>query len=176
LNRYEVTVLFRVSPISKVGSYWVTSSRYGLGTSPAPDLAGISPAVRTQGRDPLCLPLLRFDPPLRFISETFAANLSASNNSPGISSPYSAQQRKSTSLCCQKASSTEPKVQSRYPPAAPTLLATVPLSGFLNLSATLLLPLASHRFQVGDTLGVMPFRGLVPSRSLPQLITVRMPS
>lgn len=58
------------------------------------------------------------------------------------------------------------EVLQRRLPAGPTLLATVPLTGFLNLPAVLLLPSPSHRFQMGGTLGVMSFRGLIPLQSL----------
>jgi hypothetical protein len=45
---------------------------------------------------------------------------------------------------------------NQYPPAVPTPLATVPLSGFLNLSATLFLLLPPYRFQAGNAHGVRP--------------------
>jgi len=43
-------------------------------------------------------------------------------------------------------------------------LATEPLSGFHNLSTTIL-PIPSCHFQAGNTPGVLPFRGFRPSRS-----------
>jgi hypothetical protein len=59
-----------------------------------------------------------------------------------------------------------PESLVRYLLAGPTLPTTVPLSGFLNLSATLLLSLSPYRFQAGDTHGVCPSRDLFLSRSL----------
>jgi hypothetical protein len=58
-----------------------------------------------------------------------------------------------------------PKTAAKYLPTGPNPPATVPLSGFLNLSATLLLLLPSYRFQIGGVHGVASFRGLFLSRS-----------
>jgi hypothetical protein len=75
-----------------------------------------------------------------------------------------------------KATLTRPEGLVRSSPAGPTLPATVPLSGFLNLSATLLLSLPSHHFQVGGTRGVVPSRDLLLSRRLRQLVAAGFPS
>lgn len=48
----------------------------------------------------------------------------------------------------------------------PNLPATVPLTGFLNLSAASFSPTPSHHFQAGNALGVSPFRGF-PFRAAP---------
>jgi hypothetical protein len=58
-----------------------------------------------------------------------------------------------------------PKTAASCPLTSPASPATVPLSGFLNLSATLLLLLPPYRFQIGGTHGVASFRGLFLSRS-----------
>jgi len=52
------------------------------------------------------------------------------------------------------------------PPAAPKLPATVPPSGFFNLSVAFFSPLPSHHFQAGNAHGVSPFRGF-PSHAAP---------
>jgi hypothetical protein len=142
------------------------------------DLAGIPPSALFQRRDSLNFPLLRFDPPLWFVPEAPVLNLSVENNSHGIYFPFSVhRQRESTSFrLTGKLLLTQPEGLAKYPPAGPTLLATVPLSGFLNLSATLLLSPPPYRFQTGNTRGVAPFRGLVLSQSLRQLIAARLPS
>ena len=75
-----------------------------------------------------------------------------------------------------KATPTRPEGLAGSSPAGPTLPATVPLSGFLNLSATLLLSLPPHRFQVGGTPGVVPSRDFLLSRSLRQLVAAGLPS
>jgi hypothetical protein len=50
-------------------------------------------------------------------------------------------------------------------PTGPTLPTTVPLTGFLNLSADFFLSPPSCHFQAGGTPGVPPFRGLfLPQR------------
>lgn len=54
---------------------------------------------------------------------------------------------------------------TRNPLAGPTQQATVPLSGFPNLSAALLFPSPPCLFQAVGTLGVLPFRGSCLSRS-----------
>ena len=78
--------------------------------------------------------------------------------------------------CNRKASLAIPNGLARSSPAGPTLPATVPLPGFLNLSATLLLLLPPHHFQAGGTHGVAPSRELFLSRSLRQLVAARIPS
>jgi hypothetical protein len=55
---------------------------------------------------------------------------------------------------------------SQYLPTGPNLSATVPLTGFLNLPATLLLSKPSHHFQIGGTHGIAPSRDLFLSRSI----------
>jgi hypothetical protein len=68
------------------------------------------------------------------------------------------------------------KSRTKISPAGPTPLATVSLSGFFNLSATLLLSLPPYHFQEGGTHGVAPFRDLFLSRSLQQLVAAEIPS
>jgi hypothetical protein len=75
-----------------------------------------------------------------------------------------------------KASLLQPKGRLRSLPAASTLPATVPLSGFFNLSATLLLSPPPHHFQAGGTHGVIPSRDFLLSRSLRQLVAAGLPS
>lgn len=75
-----------------------------------------------------------------------------------------------------KATLTRPEGLARSSPAGPTLPATVPLSGFLNLSATLLLSLPPYRFQIGGAHGVAPSRDFLLSRSLRQLVAAGIPS
>lgn len=66
-------------------------------------------------------------------------------------------------------------LRRRILPATPTSPATVSLSGFLNLLATLFLSLPSHHFQMGDTHGILPSRDLVLDRSVTALPTVLGP-
>lgn len=54
----------------------------------------------------------------------------------------------------------------RDSPTGPTPPTTVPLAGFLNLSAAFFLSLPSCHFQAGRAHGVSPFRGLFLSHSL----------
>jgi hypothetical protein len=70
-----------------------------------------------------------------------------------------------TSCPYGQATGQRPKKLPGCLPTGPTRLTTVPLTGFLNLSATLfLLPPSSH-FQAGGTHGVASFRGLIFPRS-----------
>jgi hypothetical protein len=126
----------------------------------------------------LNIPLLRFASPLWFILETPVLNLSIENS---LSWGFLSLQRIWTARIHVlpfdgKAPLTRPKSLARVSPAGPTLPATVPLSGFLNLSAILLLSLPPYRFQAGNTHGIAPFRDFLLLRSLQQLVAVRLPS
>jgi hypothetical protein len=57
-----------------------------------------------------------------------------------------------------------PRCYRGGPPAGPTLPPTVPLSGFLNLSAAFFLSPPSCHFQASGARGILPFRGLLLSR------------
>ena len=93
--------------------------------------------------------------------------LSTRGDSHGICCPFNALSSQSPrpSVLREGCLTTSPKTAASCPPAGPTPPATVPLSGFLNLSATFLLLLPPYHFQIGGVHGVAPFRGLVLSRS-----------
>jgi hypothetical protein len=123
--------------------------------------AGIPLSARVQGSDSLNCPLLRFDPPMRLVPKT-CPGLSAEGNSHGVSFPFNAyRQLESTSLrLTGRLPDDHPKTAVSCLLAGPTPPATVPLSGFRNLSATFFLRLPSYRFQIGGVPGVASFRGL----------------
>lgn len=73
--------------------------------------------------------------------------------------------RRSTAVPVSRSGSPAP-FQAGIPPAVPQLPATVPPSGFLNLSVTSFSPMPSHHFQAGNARGVSPFRGF-PSHAGP---------
>jgi hypothetical protein len=58
-------------------------------------LAGIPHPALVQGRDSKDIPLLRFNPPLRFVPETSVLHLSVQNHSHGISFPFNASSNES---------------------------------------------------------------------------------
>jgi hypothetical protein len=126
----------------------------------APNPAGIPSSARVQGSDSLNCPLLRFDPPLRYVPKP-CPDLSVESNSHGVCLPFNAyRQLESTSFrLTGRRAIDAPKTAAGCLPIGPTPSATVPLSGFLNLSATLLLLLPSYRFQAGGVHGVASFRG-----------------
>jgi hypothetical protein len=167
LNHFEVIVPFRVFRGSEV----VSSSGYSLPVRPwcprrLPDPAGIPSSARVQGSDSLNCPLLRFDPPLRFVPKP-CPGLSAEGDSHGVCFPFNAyRQLESTSFrLTGRLPDDAPKTAASCPPTGPNPPATVPLSGFLNLSATFLLLLPSYHFQIGGVHGVASYRGLFLSRS-----------
>lgn len=99
---------------------------------------------------------------LRGISRTLRPQHFDAGTSHGVLLPYSAQGEGNPRLAGfpvklpgfhQESASWSPK------------LATVPLSGFPNLSAALFFPSPACRFQAVGTLGVIPFRGSCLSRS-----------
>ena len=100
-------------------------------------LAGIPYPALVQGRDSQDIPLLGFNPPTRFLPETSVLHLSVQNHSLGVSFPFNALGNESprpprfTGLAVRL----DPKTGS-VAPTGPTPPTTVPLTGFLNLSAT----------------------------------------
>jgi hypothetical protein len=137
-----------------------------LASAKVPSPSGIPFSARVQGSDSLNCPLLRFDPPLRFVPKT-CPGLSTEGNSHGVFFPFNAsRQLESTSFrLTGRLPDDAPKTAASCPLTGPNPSATVPLSGFLNLSATFLLLLPSYRFQIGGAHGVASFRGLFLSRS-----------
>jgi hypothetical protein len=146
-----------------------------LGLARTPGLAGIPISDRVQGRDSLNVPLLRFSSPLWRKPENHVSNLSAEDDSPGILFP-SAHEATRVHVLPFDGKTPNPLREVNWirrwshPPA------TVPLSGFLNLSATLFLSLPPYHFQEGSTHGIAPSRGLFLSQSLQQLIAAGLPS
>jgi hypothetical protein len=137
-----------------------------LAPAKAPDPSGIPSSVRAQGSDSLSFPLVRFDPPLRYVPKPPPWPLDRGQLSWDSLPLQRIKQPESTSFrFTGRLSGSNPKTAVSYPPTGPTPSATVPLSGFLNLSATLLLWLPSYHFQIGGVPGVAPFRGLFLSRS-----------
>jgi hypothetical protein len=137
-----------------------------LALAKAPNSSGIPSTARAQRRDSLSYPLVGFDPPLRFIPKASPWPLSRGQLSWDLFPLQRIRLRESTSFCLtRRRPGKKPKNPASYPLMGPNPSATVPLSGFLNLSATLFLSLPSYHFQVGGVLGVAPFRGLFLSRS-----------
>jgi hypothetical protein len=101
------------------------------------------------------------------LSRNLCPGLSAESNSRGVSFPFNAyRQPESTSFrLTGRLPDDAPKTAASCSLTVPIPPATVPLSGFLNLSATLLLLLPSYPFQIGGVPGVASFRGLFLSRS-----------
>lgn len=131
-----------------------------------PDPAGIPSSVRARGSDSPSFPLLRFDSPLRYVPKPLPWPLGRGQLSWDFFPLQRIKQPESTSFrLTGRLPDSNPRTAASCPPAGPTPPATVPLSGFLNLSATLLLLLPSHHFQMGGAPGVVPFRGLLLSRS-----------
>jgi hypothetical protein len=133
----------------------------------APDPSGVPFSARAQRRDSSSVPLLRFDPPLRFDPKAPPWPLSRGQ----LSWDFLPLQRTWATRVHvlpfdgKATPRSSPKTAASCPLARPTAPATVPLSGFLNLSATLFLSLPPYHFQIGGTHGVAPFRGLFLSRS-----------
>lgn len=131
-----------------------------------PDPSGIPSSVRAQGSDSLSFPLLRFDPPLRYVPKPLPWPLDRGRLSWDFLPLQRIKQPESTSFrLTGRLPDSNSKTTVSCPLVGPTPPATVPLSGFLNLSATLFLLLPSYHFQIGGILGVAPSRGLLPSRS-----------
>jgi hypothetical protein len=124
------------------------------------------------------VPLVRFDPPLRFMPKTSAQKPLGLGRLSWVSFPL--QRSKATRVHVfpfdGKAPSTSTEESAEYAPAGPTLPATVSLTGFLNLPATLFLSWPPYHFQIGGTHGVAPSRDLILSRSLQKLIAPEIPS
>jgi hypothetical protein len=117
------------------------------------------------GRDSLNNPLVRFDPPLRYVPNNPPWLLEPRATLMGFPSPSAHKATESTSHASQQGTENHPKKAPSCVLADPTRPTTVPLTGFLNLSATFLLCLPSNRFQIGGAHGVASFRGLILSRS-----------
>jgi hypothetical protein len=105
----------------------------------------------------LSIPLLRFNPPLRFTPETSVLNLSAQDNSHGIFFPYSAYR--------QKESTSSPFDRRSQLARSENCSSTVDGSHSINygvahelsqLPSDLLLSLPPCHFQTGGTHGVRP--------------------
>lgn len=138
--------------------------------SPGPALAparalspsGISSSARVQGSDSLNCPLLRFDPPLWFVPKSCPLPFQQGTPLMGFLSPTTHQAAGVHVLPPKRKTRQQySKKQYQLLLKVPTPSATVPLSGFPNLSATLLLRRPSYRFQIGGVPGVVSFRGLL---------------
>jgi len=102
-----------------------------------PCLSGFSFTTRVQRRDSLNVPLLRFNPPSRFVPVTSVLLLSAQDNSHGIFVPLQCvRHREFTSFRLTGRLSGSARRPPQRPPVVPKPPATVPLTGFFNLSAT----------------------------------------
>jgi hypothetical protein len=131
-----------------------------------PDASGIPSSTRAQSSDSLSFPLLRFDPPLRFIPKTLPWPLSRGRLSWDSVPLQRFRQPESTSFrLTGRRPGNSPRTITSCVLTGPTPPATVPLSGFLNLSAAFFLLLPPYRFQIGGAHGVAPSRGLFPSQS-----------
>jgi hypothetical protein len=137
-----------------------------LAPAKAPDSSGIPSSVPAQGSDSLNYPLLRFDPPLRYVPKPLPWPLDRGQLSWDSFPLQRIRQLESTSFrLTGRLPDSNPKTAASCPLAGPILLATVPLSGFLNLSATFLLLLPPYHFQIGGVHGVAPSRELILPRS-----------
>lgn len=120
-------------------------------------LAGIPYPALAQGRDSQDIPLLRFNPPSRFLPETSVLHLSVQNHSPGISFPFNASGNESprpprlTGLAVRLGPKTESASADGSHPASYGAAHSLsqPLSDFL-------LSLPSCHFQTGGVHGVRP--------------------
>lgn len=128
------------------------------------DLSGIPSSARIQGRDSWDAPLLGFDPPPRYVPKSLFPTSRCENHSPEVYAPSVHAAWKSTAL-------------ASYPARAPhdlhreNLLTVPPVSYGVahRLSqpfSDFFLPKPSHHFQMGNALGVSPFRGF-PFRAAP---------
>jgi len=93
-------------------------------------------------------------PSFTVFPEVPAHGLSTEGTSLGVPRPYSARGGESPRLAGCPVEL--PDVSARNLPAGPTPPATVPLTGFLNLSAAFFLSPPSHHFQAGGARGVFP--------------------
>jgi len=139
---------------AKYQGYWVPRSRYDLSARRTHGPSGISSSARAQRRDSLSNPLLGFDSPTRLVPMSSPKASQPKAPLLGFLFPYSARvERESTSCRCYPV---------RLPgftgnlSASPTLPTTVPLAGFLNLSAAFFLSPTSCHFQTGGAHGVCP--------------------
>jgi len=124
--------------------------------------SGIPPSALVQGRDSLDVPLMRFDPPSRSPRSPPSSSRSE-GNSPGVRAPTALKEaRVHVRSRCDRppkwlsSASQAPRELPGNPLAVPMSPATVPLSGFPNLSAAFLLSLPPYHFQVGGARGVCP--------------------
>jgi hypothetical protein len=173
-NRRGVTVPFRVLPGSEVASLL----GYPLPVRPR----------RSQNARPFRYSFLRPHPRTRLLGrsshgvrpsftvlpEISAPDLSIEGTSLGVPSPLQrSRRRESTSRrgCPLRAPWWCQGVRQQVP----TLPATVPLTGFPNLSAVFFLSPPSRHFQTGGVHGVAPFREF-PSTKPRRLVAADMPS
>jgi hypothetical protein len=119
---------------SEVANPWVVRSRHDLGARRTHGPSGIPSSIHAQGRDSLDNPLLGFDPPLRYFPKLTAFGLATERQ---LSWGFLPLQR-------IQASRVHVPPVTRWSPrmfpfgrlsTSPTSLITVPLAGFLNLSA-----------------------------------------
>jgi hypothetical protein len=140
-------------------------------------LAGIPFPALAQGRDSSDIPLVGFNPPLRFVPETSVLRLSTQDHSHGICFPFNAyRQRESTSAPCYRfgcPTQPEDRVGVRWRvPLHQLRCRSQAFSTSQRLSPlTALLPFSDRWRSWGS-----PFRGFILSRSLRQLITTGLPS
>jgi hypothetical protein len=140
-------------------------------------LAGIPFSTLIQRRDSLDVPLLRFNPPSRFVPENSVLHLSVQDNSHGVLFPFNAyRHREFTSFpfdreSCPTQSEDRAGVRRRVPPrqlrcrsqAFSTSQRLVPLIAVLPFS---------DRWRSWGS----PYRDLILPQSLQQLIAAGLPS
>jgi hypothetical protein len=173
-NRRGVTVPFRVLPGSEVASLL----GYPLPVRPR----------RSQNARPFRYFFLRPHPRTRLLGRSSHGVRSSFTVFPEISAPGLSTEGTSLGVPSPLQRSWEERVHVplRLPvsgslvvpggsPTSPTLPATVPLTGFPNLSAAFFLSPPSRHFQTGGVLGVSPFRDF-PSTNPRRLVVADMPS
>jgi len=148
---------------AKYRGYWVPRSRYGLSVRRTHNLAGFSSSTRAQRRDSLSNPLVVFGPTLRLypVPPPVASRLRATSLGV-LSSLQRIRRRESTS---RQFDPVELPGFAGNLPASPTLPATVPSAGFLNLSTAFFLSPPLRHFQTDDARGILLFRDLIFPRS-----------
>jgi hypothetical protein len=121
--------------------------------------SGVPSSIRVQRRDSLNDPLLGFSSSSRCYPKSPPT---ASRPKAPLLGFRSLQRMKEKRVHVRRCLATLRQPPGRYPgsvPAGPNPPVTVPLTGFLNLSATLFLSPPPHHFQVGGAPGFHPTRG-----------------
>jgi hypothetical protein len=128
---------------------------------------GIPSPVLVQGSDSLNAPLLKLGPPSRFVLKpTRPASLEPDDTLLGFGAPSAylgSWSPRPHSLAVRRPN----PFQIGSLLMGPKPSTTGSFAGFLNLSMILFLLLPAHHFQMGNALGVMPFRGFHLLQKLP---------